>query len=1769
VGLHPIKALDAVVEEYRDYLLTEFRAKDPNLRDALEREMDRPLFLSQEAFFQAHRPFKPGTRWVDLPIDNRLAGVMVNRAHNENAFLHQSRSISHLLGPDASPLVVTTGTGSGKTECFLLPVIQNAISDAVHFKKDGLTSILIYPMNALANDQFERIQDYLAESGFQNAITVAKYDRGTTQTQREALRKKPPHILLTNYMMLEYLLTRPADREAIFANHRCRFLVLDEVHTYRGTLGTNIALLIRRLQAHLKRATQDWGTNIAEEERTLRFPSLIPIGASATIKSVDEEGLSEQEMLLRRDHAVQEFFAKLIGAGPETIRVVGEELADVQIPATARYAPEPVVNNDIDIDDPEQVRKGLCRLAGLSEDHALEEAADMARIIWDLGAWLVSKPMSVSQMVDCVRSRVPQRQDIDPDLIRTEVESALAIGAAIPDQIAGNLRLRAHRFMRGGWSFHRCVNPDCGRLYPMGEEQCVDCGSKTAPLFLCRNCGADYLRFVGDNELKEQSTLQPSSDLSSGGEWLLYEPSRFEDLLDDDPEAGEDAQSPQPRTPRLHITQIKKRSVEQGSLDISNLTFSRNEAEYPLKIVLTPGRTRCLCCGGTAGSKSVLTPVSLGTSAAVKVLGEGLVEALAQANAGREGHDGKERLLIFSDSRQDAAHQARFIYFASRYDRMRHLVYALLKENGGVLTFQRAVELMGDTAVHNHDNPWVPEDEGSYIHSEQLQRIQAWEEAPLLDELAVSTGYRSTLFNLGVAGVNYDNLNLIIAQKGETVAKKLGISVDDLANIGRSLLDEMRRMRSVSRGLLTYHPSNPSMPSYFRAAEWERRVKQPAGYAADSAGNPVPNMNAADVESGITPRNFWRKHGVGGRSPAHERILKHLLAGLGGKEPADEDMMDIIKLLMSGGFIKISRLSGLQRPSSLLQVNDEAIRLVLLNESERLRCNICGYVQPFRRAGFPCSRCHGKLMTWADQDVEQNRNVRRIKQDVVEQLVAKEHTAQVPGDDRKDLEDDFKARPEESPLNVLACSPTLEMGIDVGGLDAVIMRNVPPRPDNYAQRGGRAGRRTRVGLVVGYARSTPHDQYFYDKPEEMIAGEVPAPLVPLGNRDVILRHLASVAFGSAEPGLSGKMVEYVDPNGNLNNESINALVQGVMVKSDYAVQLCQGAFGHSLLATAGLDEQQLRAYMNVLPGRIRDVFERTAKQVIDLRQALDAYAQELRGERAGTRAAKLIARLLGIPVDARYQTAEADDRSAGYPLRRFAEFGILPGYEFPTVPATLRLLGDPHEEDPISVARRFGISQYQPSASVFARTTRWKVIGLDNSSPWNPRNDEPGWTYRICPGCGLHYDASEPRCRRCGDATPGGALPGYEFAGFLAIKDENPVLDEEERYAARNTVTCQPQWNGQIIGRWRTTPGWSLCLFKKEEIRWLNEGFKPSRADMESGRPLLHEGALGWLICGSCGRLLTIPEADDQQRGRRRASRAGAQDPYGHGPSCQFAGRPPQPLSIQTVTTSEVLRIIVPVPADVDKDGLRSWGLSLGYALRTGLRHYFMLDGSEIEFELEGPWDGGERDRRCKRISLSFIDPSLGGSGYLERMGNELHLVASRALEHLDHVGCETACYRCLKAYNNQRYHHLLNWPQIINELTDLAQHPPELQALDAADLDDPRPWLEAYQEGVGSPLELRFLRLFEQYGLHPQKQVPVSPAEDRAPISIADFALPDKRVAIYIDGAAFHVGVNLRRDMFIRRSLREGNPPWQVIELRAQDLGRVKEIVEQIIKQQ
>jgi hypothetical protein len=698
-----------------------------------------------------------------------------------------------------------------------------------------------------------------------------------------------------------------------------------------------------------------------------------------------------------------------------------------------------------------------------------------------------------------------------------------------------------------------------------------------------------------------------------------------------------------------------------------------------------------------------------------------------------------------------------------------------------------------------------------------------------------------------------------------------------------------------------------------------------------------------------------------------------------------------------------------------------------------------------------------------------------------------------------------------------------------------------------------------VGLVVGYANRRPHDQYFYDHPEEMIAGEVPAPTFSLANRDVLLRHVAAVAFGAAEPGLAGQMGTYVSVDGQLQQLAVDGLKGAVAATVDHAAKLCVEAFGPEL-TSAGITEGDLKDHLAALGGRIQDVMDRTAKQVQDLRQSIKTFAEKLNHQQAAIRASNLIKRLLGIRDDQQSGNRDADDRSAGYPLRRFAEFGILPGYEFPTEPAALRLLSDDYEDDPITTDRRFGIGQFQPEAPVFARTKRWRVSGIDTSSPWNPRVEGPSWQYMVCPDCGLRYRVPKHQaCPRCGNHDTGKDLPAVEYGGFVATRNEAPVMSEEDRFAARDLVRLHPQWDGTLAKRWKVGDGWDLQLRRRETVDWLNEGPKPTDREANAGE-CLHDEGLGYTPCSMCGRLLKVSPGAGGARN----------DPFGHSQSCARKGQPPSHIAIATTKNVETLRLIVPVPKPdntdpLSVDAIRAWGRSLGEALLAGVQHAHMIDDDELAFDLEGPWSRSVDGLRATYVSLTFTDPTVGGSGYLERVAGELNIVAEHALQHLDHPDCETSCYRCLKAYGNQRFHSLLQWPLALPALEVLKEAPPISCSL--AYSDDPKPWLEAYAEGVASPLELKFWRLFQQHGFSPVKQLDIRLTPDAPTVSIADFGVEATRLAIYVDGASVHVGHRLRRDRIIRQRMKEAHPPWRVVELRAADLARGAALVEELAR--
>ena len=669
-------------------------------------------------------------------------------------------------------------------------------------------------------------------------------------------------------------------------------------------------------------------------------------------------------------------------------------------------------------------------------------------------------------------------------------------------------------------------------------------------------------------------------------EWLLFHPERWswqEEDSDETQEAELDETAPgkaQAKKPSLYET-------IDGSFDPDSGSFDHGRDTYPHPASLWPTRKKCPACQNS-GPRPVITRVSLGTSAAVKVLSEGLLEALpAQAT------DPKKRLLVFCDSRQDAAHQARFIAYARRYDRMRMRVVRLLNENGP-LTIQKVVEGLALLGFQNKDNPNL---QGvGQPRGETLQRVRAWEEAPLLDDLAVNTRYRATLENLGLVRVRFQGIEEMVARHSKELEQVLHIPAEHLSYVISRLLDSMRRMGALHRPLLAFHPFGVAFPDELKAAQWERRLQNPVGLPLGPDDYPALRHDPGEVPAGISIKQVWSETGF--RTSA-QKILLHFTRRLSNAVPSPEGVERLLRLLAEGSFLTPAKLLGYKADVRLYQVRDDCLELEMAFEGRRLRWGTCALVVPDAPQNAPCPRCTGFLQPFTDAQVRQSRYARRALNPASEPLDAREHTAQVSVEGRKEIEEDFKS--PDRPVNLLACTPTLEMGIDVGGLDAIVLRNVPPRPDNYAQRGGRAGRRSRIGLVVSYARATPHDQYFFDHADEMIAGAVPSPVFLLGNQDAVTRHLNAIACGLATPGLPSRMGDFISFAGVVQQDVVDQLKAALDAAVEPTLEVAMDAFGADVLSEAGFSVEHMRLLLLRLPGRVEEAINRTAAQVGKLR----------------------------------------------------------------------------------------------------------------------------------------------------------------------------------------------------------------------------------------------------------------------------------------------------------------------------------------------------------------------------------------------------------------------------------------------------------------------------------------------------------------------------------------------------------------------------------------
>jgi len=1664
--MNPLHIARNLRDDYLLLLRTTFTPRQRELGEAFLREVERDGFLTREPFVSLAQPYKYAAPLTVLTEETqRRFGDIAERP-----YAHQAAACQRIL--DGRPTVVATGTGSGKTEAFLLPILDHCLR---HKGEPGPKAILMYPMNALANDQLRRIRERLAGSG----VSFGRYT-GETQLHgdrpgdapeeerctRTEFRANPPDIVLTNYQMLEYMLIRGDGRD-IFANHRVRFIVLDEVHTYHGALGTDVACLMRRLRSALAGTRPD-------------DPPPLFIGTSATLHAGLEGGDP-------RD-GIAAFFTRLTGQETTAEAVIMEEPDIPRQPEGLAWPPAPEIPRALldgfDPDDTERVLTLARLLAGVPPNtrSSLEDLWSRTPLPYVLTAWL-GEPLSLGEIVERL-SKEPGRERVSSDQLAREVEAGLLVGPCLPDEHPLRLRPRVHRFLRGLVPFWRCTNPDCGKLLNEGVAECDECASQALPLALCRTCGWDFLMgrcSIGTLAGEGISSWPPRRPSTKDTVYLHDVPTAPPEIGDE--EDVEELESPEPeQAPDDDGAEAGAVAGEDEGdhgrqyLCPSCLTLTSSPGDRPCGcpddkpmrpvLVYRHRGTKCPVCGDTYGAQDILTPVGLGNSSALSHVSRTLIRDLPAD---------RRKLLVFCDSRQDAAHQARFIASVEGHVRLRRGVCSLLSADHEMHDFRWLIDALYHDRVERGFLPRARTRDAQ-------ERDKAKIEGELVMEFAIFTKARAGLERLGLVRVRYAQLEEELqSNEFEDLCAKQGIGVALALRAVPALLDYMRTRRALAHEALQFRLRTGDRLS-------DRYGLQPGPIIGFPVAFRWPGQKSEKTHTyALAPA--W-----GGRSSV-QRLWRQLV----GEDAADHSIKAVLEWLADRGYLQEVRIGKDGDEASGWQVSLDNV----LFEAARTyaKCNVCGRVAANEPTGGHCFRvgCEGTLDEWVGPLQNGNLEALIIGSEYAPALVPAEHSAAITDDRREEIEKGFTSAPPR--YNILACTPTLELGVNIGELEAVAMRNIPPNPAHYAQRAGRTGRQTRMGVVAGFARNTPHDGYFFDHPDEVISGSIPPPRFNMQNLEAVARHVHSLAIEEARIEFPSDLQPFISNTGVVNESRLKEAIAQVAVASPAVRRRSLAMFADVIRDEQWLDE-------------VLDAFPRELEAALRRRAALIAEAISKKTE-IGIKAVRSHAERRAEDAYEELAKRMRQDYRYAYLPRVLAEEGLLPGYAFPGDPGSLSLGFDP---EPVFAGRLQAQREYAPGQVVYLRGQRWRVQGVALHRPGATRTSgRSEFEFTECPSCGLANQArGRNTCLRCRAELSGPSMLAWDAGAFQADAKEMEPQAEEERLIGGFDVRPHPQRDavgtGFAIGPWR------LSLRRQETIWWINHGRANDDADGATGG--------GFPLCRTCGRIVSpVGGAGSQQptggSKRRRADPAARRDQH-----LERCGGQPELLCLGHEFKADTLRLFVPGLAGLGSEGV-DWAVSLAHAILQGAIRVFDLDDDDLEPLVLVARDNGKE----QAMEILWTDTVLGGSGILEGLAAHFPAVAAAAAEHLAGHDCPKSCYRCLRTYRNQRQHGRLNWRLVVRYLEAAAQ---ESVIRAESDVDSPLPaegleWDEARREGCESPLELRLLRAIRGLGLpEPDKQSEIQNARG-AMLTRADFAYPDKRLLVYVDSLAFHTALSQR----------------------------------------
>jgi superfamily II DNA/RNA helicase len=1580
---------DRLIEDYREFTGSFVDIHDKAIREHVSERMSNG-YQWPDPWLSLNPSFASGgtiSELVGQDLLHEKAKDIFRLESGQQLRLHRHQKEAIEAARTGKSYVLTTGTGSGKSLAYIIPIVNKVLeAKANGTYQPGIKAIVVYPMNALANSQLGELEKFLGTEDQQ--VSFERYTGQESTDKRRAIIANPPDILLTNYVMLELVLTRPHERGLVKAASGLWFLVLDELHTYRGRQGADVALLVRRLRG------------------ACDAPEVQCIGTSATMTT--EGGQEEQKKEVAR------VASTLFGTAVDPERVIGETLERITHPADGG-------NGDLDA-----LRR---RIADPAPPH------DFAGFTADpLASWIEEVfGFEPDSPADSPRRRrrpptIPEAAVLlaaqtgeDQAACSTAITETLQAGARIVNPATGRptFAFRLHQFLSKGDNVYVTLEPP-GRRHVTSTYQVAAPGAGPdspdrilVPTSFCRECGQEYLSVTRIDDGGFRYIPRRDNDAGGGNDNAGYLfisddqpwPATSEQALTEgrlpyswvsfDAATGGQVVDPAraPHLPEPVYVDVTGRESDLGS--------GGTYAAY-----LTSPFRFCLRCRTSyeqaRGSDfAKLAKLSAeGRSSAMTLVTASIVRTLRATPKEDLDRDAR-KLLAFVDNRQDASLQAGHFNDFVQVTQLRGALYRALTTSGDDLTHEivarRVTEELGLLMADFAQKPDAK-------YSQKDQAVRALREVTGYRlYLDLERGWRVTMPNLeqtGLLTIRYLDLPEIAADTEAWEGSHRVLRDDEPKHreeVAAALLDELRRNLAIDVEYLTEEGFDlvASLSRQHLKEPWslpERERPPLAGIAFPGPGKP-----------GRSRSNIY----ISGRGQFGRYLMKEYKARGIKSTDAQEVIDDLFHVLSATGLLVEAAKPG----------DDEAA-------GYRLRAAVIGW-----HLGTGLSGAEDRVRRTLDNENGPRVNpfFRGLYQGVASTLSglrAKEHTAQVPPLDRQERERDFS----EAALPVLYCSPTMELGVDIKNLSAVGLRNVPPTPANYAQRAGRAGRSGQPALVVTYcATGNAHDQYYFRRPAQMVGGSVAPPRLDLANEDLIKSHVQAIWLAETGQDLHGSLTELLDVAGDTPSLALLTEVAGKLKApgaTDRATKRAAVLLRELLpdLERApwwregwiGDIADNAAAAFDAACDRWRDLY-RLARQEFDAqsRKSVDTSVPHKEREHAARRAndARIQLNLLS--------NEDSDDfQTDFYSYRYFASEGFLPGYSFPRLPLAAYIpgLNGRREGDYIQRPRFVGIAEFGPGAVIYHEGARYQVVSVTLPPSQPGKDGTVTTTARRCQACGyLHAEAvGIDTCENegCGQLLGKTTRDLLRLTTVRTQRRDRISSDEEER--RRSGFELQTAYrfaqHGAKPGRIDAT----VASDDQAGILTLAYGDSATIRKTNVGRRRrVNPEVQGYLIDVTTGRWLKENEKDEA--------------PEEDGLEASSAVRRKQRVIPYVEDRRNILITRLSVPASTEA------AVSAAIALERGIEAAFQLEDSELSSENLPDQDGRGR--------ALFIESAEGGAGVLRRLVDDpeaLRKAARTALEIMhfdpdtgqdlsvdepDRERCVRACYDCLLSYSNQTLH--------------------------------------------------------------------------------------------------------------------------------------------------